>query len=413
MNSELSNVYQKIGSTICLLPFFNAFVKESAAGHSIQPCCMWTGDPHFSTSGRIGQDLNSDLMRDTRRLHAENRGDQVDGCFKCYQTEKQGYVSERLKANQTVSEYLSDTNDKLQEIIQNDFHVNRLFGLDYFPSRYCNLACITCFSEASTTREKLETRINLRDMVSDSSSYEDLHEILSTASYIALTGGESLDQPRVLQVIDQCISSGIAADLGLYIVTNLTRYNPYVYRKIEQFGKPRMTFSIDGTDSVFEYQRMGADWQQCERNFSRIVANHPQIAWTINYVVTAVSAVGIPAFLQWAYLNNIQDVIFTPVHGKDYLEIHALPPESAKKTLDRFNLVIESFETKADLADFANVITTARSFLDSYQYNAEMSDKFVRRMILEDIHRPDKYKLYDVIPELKKEYQDAQQHISS
>ena len=394
----LKDIYAKYGTDICLLPFFGAFVSEVES--QVVPCCNWYGT-NFVDDPSIQKNLNSDFFKEVRRAHAAGVGLELLGCQQCREAEQNFFGSLRTKTNELTVEYMEDALGMLDRIIENDYEVDGPVSIDYFPSRYCNLSCVTCYPMASTTREKHEKKF--QDVkLHDSMEFEDVIPVLQHAKMISFTGGETLQQPRVLQIIDRIINEGWAKDKEIYVVTNATKYNPYIYSKLEQFKKANVTFSVDGVRNAFEYQRMGAKWDTVSKNMKDIRANHPKIGYVLNYVVTSISWTSITQTLMWAHQNKIQDILFTHVKGKPHLEVNGMPWKRFDKEMKLYRMVREAL-IKEDPAikDFINVIIAVDDIWMSYQHDSQLSRELITMLKREDAARTDGMTYKDILPELE------------
>ena len=133
----------------------------------------------------------------------------------------------------------------------------------------CNLACVTCGPELSTTWRN-ELKIKGRDV------RPDLEEFIQTKlksldlthlREVRFWGGEpllTLTHKKILEYIKSCVDP---SQVKLMYNTNGTqRIDQDTKKLIEQFKFARISFSIDGIGSQFEYLRYPANWSQVEEN---------------------------------------------------------------------------------------------------------------------------------------------------
>lgn len=132
----------------------------------------------------------------------------------------------------------------------------------------CNLACVTCGPELSTTwRNELkivnnDIRPRLDEFLKnlDSIDFSDLKEI-------RLWGGEPLLTRTHVTILEHVLRQGRADQVRLMYNTNGTcRISDDVKRLIEQFKFARISFSIDGIGDRFEYLRYPAKWSEVRDN---------------------------------------------------------------------------------------------------------------------------------------------------
>jgi organic radical activating enzyme len=133
----------------------------------------------------------------------------------------------------------------------------------------CNLACVTCGPELSTTwRNELgikhiPVRPNIDQFLKTKLGSLDLTNLKE----IRMWGGEPLLTATHQQILEYIVEHGRAADIKLMYNTNGTRLIDEQTKKlIEKFKFARISFSIDAIDEQFEYLRYPAKWSEVENN---------------------------------------------------------------------------------------------------------------------------------------------------
>lgn len=387
---------------LCLYPFTHLFMTQLQTDSEYRlNCCSVNNNDEMHCNGSLIENYNSDYFRELRKAHYEGRGLDHPHCRVCKQSEMRTGTSARISNNKHFAKQLDfDFEQSIENMRQRDFNIliEDILSMEYMPSNYCNYACIMCSSFASTQRYQIDKNLGyaLEHKFSDYNPL-DLSELLENVYLLSFAGGETLLQPKVNKLIDEMIANG---KLGkkISILTNISRYDQHLYEKLEKFNKCFMTFSIDGTGKVIEYQRRFSKWENVSENFLKIRKNHPRIEYVINYVVTAVSAVGIPDFLHWAHDNDVQDIIFSPVKGVDFMGIDALPAH----IIDRLKSEMESITRlplKENIKDFQQAIDQALSLYDTYSHNSDFERAFLRRMREEDSTRRDGLTLKIIVPD--------------
>jgi len=133
----------------------------------------------------------------------------------------------------------------------------------------CNLACVTCGPEYSTTwRKELKLKhMNVRPHLDQffRNKIESLD--LSQLKEIRIWGGEPFLTNTHKQILEYVVEHGNPQNIRLMYNTNGTRLiDPYTKSLIEKFKFARISFSVDGVDAEFEYLRYPAKWQEVEQN---------------------------------------------------------------------------------------------------------------------------------------------------
>lgn len=142
----------------------------------------------------------------------------------------------------------------------------------------CNLACVTCGPELSTTwRNELgikhiPVRPNIDQFLKTKLDSLDLTNLKE----VRMWGGEPLLTATHQRILEYLVEHGRAADIKLMYNTNGTQIiNNQTKKLIEQFKFARISFSVDALDQQFEYLRYPAKWQQVQQNLMWWKANLP------------------------------------------------------------------------------------------------------------------------------------------
>ena len=145
----------------------------------------------------------------------------------------------------------------------------------------CNLACVTCSPEFSTTwRNELGIKnISIRPKIDQ---FLEIHLApldLSHLKEVRLWGGEPLLTNTHKQLLEYIITRTDASKIKLMYNTNGTRLiDNYTKKLIEKFKFCRISFSIDAINEQFEYLRYPAKWNEVENNLMWWKSNLPHNA---------------------------------------------------------------------------------------------------------------------------------------
>lgn len=176
-----------------------------------------------------------------------------------------------------------------------EFNLN---AIDLHWSSVCNLKCITCCPEQSSSIAKEErkpvwhTSTEAADTVIDKlvdNQYE-LNEIY-------MSGGEpSLinHNLRLLKRLDKNIDTSFRVNSNMMFDDN----NEFI-KELLKFKNVMFTISVDGMGDRFNYIRRGADWNTLLKNVSRMRETHADCRInSVFFVGTASSIIDIHAFFR-------------------------------------------------------------------------------------------------------------------
>jgi hypothetical protein len=253
--------------------------------------CCW-GDPVKYTS----IDFYNKNFSQLRNVNQEGQLP-LPYCRKCYAQEQTDKKSMRLG-------YLETHGDESSEPSLQYLDIN----IDYT----CNLACVTCGPDLSTTwRNELKIKsTNVRPHI-DNFIKEQLTTLdFSQLKEVRLWGGEPFLTNTHKDILQYIINQGYAHKIKLMYNTNGTQLIDNKTKKlIEQFKFARISFSIDAIGEKFNYIRYPANWLQVEQNLIWWKHNLPHNSM-LSLTVTAsiLNVLDLNEVTEWCRLNFDQSV---------------------------------------------------------------------------------------------------------
>ena len=388
-NNNLEDIYKELGKDVCLFPFFGAFYASNGptSSNTIMPCSLIKGDWPVENNS-LNQTRNNTAWKELRKNFIEKSCHDNPNCSSCSAAERFNGNSPRLLNNQFYTEHLTiDIVNEVKTIIKNDYQVDKIVSLDFFPSNYCNYECIMCGYTASSKRWKFENSIfNIKPEILINPVNKDFYSILDSVEFINFTGGETIMQKQVHELIDYLIEKDLAKNIIITLLTNASIYPTRLIEKFKLFKDVFYTISIDGVGDVIEYQRRGASWSKVEKNALKLWAT---LGCTINYVLTAVNVFGILDFLSWLDKHHIKDKIFISlVFNTEYLSISAIPPNLREPLLNKLQLARSINQ---------DIIDRVLEIFNQIEYQPSLLPEFIKYIKIED--SASKKTLAEVVPE--------------
>lgn len=191
-----------------------------------------------------------------------NRGIRASECHHCWRLEDLGVASRR---NSVLSEY----NFTVDNIVE-------LKSLDINVTWACNLACVMCGPQWSSTWSKeLGTKNVELDHLGRKSQKNNpfMGQLdLSQIERVHFNGGEPLINNNHLDVLQRLSNSKSLAGTSVSYNTNGTIIpDSAVIDLWSQAKLVKLYFSIDATEKAFEYIRWPAKWLQVASNMQQMV----------------------------------------------------------------------------------------------------------------------------------------------
>jgi hypothetical protein len=417
VNSE-QRIYQELGENICLAPFFGAFYQtnnvvsrsQDSIPNSVRPCSLITSnsrDYWNITDNSVSSSRNSPAWKQLRKHMLEGRFFDLEECRVCTSNECNGATSPRQSNIKFLTQFSAvDLIQQVREIEKNNYDSDMVISLDYYPSNFCNYSCIMCSPGASTQRLAYEIKINQADIkITLSPADPDFFDILETVQIINFTGGETVLQKQVFEIIDYLIAQDLAKNIVITLLTNASSSPSVLEQRFSHFKQVIYNVSIDGINKVIEYQRRGCSWPEVEKNALELMF-HSSISTVINYVLTAVNVLSSMDFVNWAYDHN-----FGPTDGnlqgsfinispvfQSYLGQGALTPELRSIALERLKSGLKRFNSNGPMdMYYISLVNAIISVIDTTTYNPQDHKEFIKYITKED--QVSVFTLREVVPE--------------
>jgi hypothetical protein len=285
-------------STFCVLPFTS--ITTSPNNHWRQ-CCV--SPPLIEHEGRYFSifEYNIEDMWN-HEFYKTLRMDLITGvknpaCDKCWKNEDSGAFSYRKKAN---SKNNSIDEKILTEVYENNGH------LDLHPKyivlkigNLCNLKCIMCNQVSSdkiedevvfwkSEKEQVPQWLDYIDQSDVSDEIRDVRSLslkstpekviaqlepaLSQCYELELVGGEAFVNPFTNDLLKYCIEKGIAKNISIQTISNLSLINKKQVELMKQFKSVDLTASFDHIDEDrFYFIRYPASYTTFRKNFDNLI----------------------------------------------------------------------------------------------------------------------------------------------
>ena len=219
-------------------------------------------------------------------------------CDRCWQVEKHGHKSRRHSA----IEFFNLPTEDRTVIFE---------GLDYSGTWACNLACIMCSPTFSSTWAS-ELSLSKTELIQIGRLFQKSNDFLDTVDIRSLkklhfNGGEPLLNNDHLALLEKLKDEDMLKNVFISYNTNATiTPSPRLVELWSQARLIKIFFSVDATDSAFEYIRWPAKWNQVQNNMLELKQTLPgNVMFGINSTVGCYNVFEIKQVWEW-FLNNIK-----------------------------------------------------------------------------------------------------------
>ncbi len=250
-------------SRFCYMPWYGLTL---AANGNVKPCCQLKtrereGDKQPKSNSILDQ-YNSPRIQEVRQSFLD--GEEHQDCGSCWSREDTVGASRRTWFNDKFKKYV-DTSIELTTNVEDPQWVQADINL----SNVCNLKCRMCGSWASNAwfeEEEILRQIDRRykrarpqQATLRQFGLSDLEEILpnlKNTARIDFKGGEPMLAKHHNQFLQWLIDEGLTK-INLFYTTNGTVRNPTILKMLSNFENVTISFSIEGTGSLYSYIRGG------------------------------------------------------------------------------------------------------------------------------------------------------------
>lgn len=224
------------------------------------------------------------------------QGQKPDACNRCWSAESVGHKSRRQSAI---------------EFYQTEFGDNTvvLESLDHSVTWACNLACVMCGPQSSSTWAA-ELSMTKPALAKIGKKYQKKNNFFEQIDFgnlkkLHFNGGEPLINNDHIDWLEKLDAQGILSDVFISYNTNASIYPSA--KLIDLWKRTRLVklfFSIDATEQAFEYVRWPAKWSAVEQNMLTMKKELPSnVMFGINTTVGTYNVFEVKAVKQWADQN--------------------------------------------------------------------------------------------------------------
>ena len=372
----------------CPEPFSNIFISTDG---NAAPCCVsgnWPLDKHTTHNIKDWKKAqNSSFFKGLRADLARGEGEYIDKyCTWCSDVEKSGNKSHR-------QHYVERLTEEELELIEKSYKD----GEDYDPpfikslqikalgGNYCNLSCHMCLASESSGLAHENRKLGIEDNHPGDRpakyffpwSQTGLEEYLKNTQVLKLVGGETLAIKQNYDTLKKCITSGIAKNIEVQIITNATMFPVFdnfdIFDYIPHFKKMTISCSVEVWGKQNDYIRYPSTWEETQKNIYKLNDTQAHVN-----VVSTVNALNV-----------------------GYLHMMDFPVHSFSSVVSRDNAFCIT-SIPPDIRKELKLLPQHVSLLESYDYDEKNMNKMLDIIRIRDAHRGTR--LTEVFPEWDRYY---------
>lgn len=404
---------------LCVSPYTKYDFRIHHHGFNVSACCNLDVDLAKNKG-------TTDLVDEVAA--AMDRREKHPACWRCYEEEERGHISERIRGL-----LLRDFDELESYDLQGFAPKEGEIGVKF--SNLCNLGCRSCQTSDSTTFEKI-TKLRLWNpgMSVDLSEMPEywnlLLETIEKKSQkiedliIHPIGGETFIQPGFHKLLDWLIEKDLAKRSRLRITTSLaTNISTELENKFIEFKRVELMGSVDSVGENYQHVRWPAKFEKVDQNLNiltRLYRTYPE-----KFPITAITPIFslnnvfylkeiLDYWNDWAEETKVPIYLHTMhLYRPEFLAVDILPNAYRGKLLEILSSCVNHpfFVTNNQMLSTVNeyVISTIeilkkdtgndRVFEDYLKFSADYdkrtrSDSFVGNKKLFELLTPEHVKIY-------------------
>lgn len=317
------------------------------------PCSFFTGYIKESDTFDLDSVWNGPERAELKRCVETDTP--IPGCKVCYKAEQHGLISRRLAGRQLYEEFHQDI----------DIELDSPQGLDYTVGNLCNLKCVICGPNNSSTWIPDYKKIYPLKFV-EHLKYDKFNQIETVNPELLKNiktlhfhgGGEPLMSDSHIRLLKQVKKIKGLGDVRVFYNTNGTqRASDELLALWEECRLVELYFSIDDVGPRFNYQRTGANWNEVIDNLKWYQENMPHNhMFNINCTWGYLNLYYLPELVDWHQSNFLTNRYSDPVNlifQRVIGNFNILHLSNCVK-----NILFKRFENYPQLTELVNSINT-------------------------------------------------------
>jgi hypothetical protein len=355
-----------MADTFCPIPWI---FQAARANGDIRVCCQANvtrnkgvirrpdGTAFNAGKDDLNESRNAELMKSMRLNMLA--GVWSDECGRCKQEEENGLVSRRSYENEQWRYSSAQARNETAQDGSIDLDKTPVRYYDLRFGNFCNLKCRMCGPTDSDSWYADWIKLTGSNVYEDTSGpvvikevngkfhtgeydwpkhepfWEQLERNISNIEHVYFAGGEPLIIERHYDFLERCVNQDAAKNIIVEYNTNMSTIPNRALNLWKQFKQVRIGASVDGKETMLEYQRYPAKWEKVLKNLQTVDALPSNIFAWMAFTVTAYNVNHMIDFMKWKLQesgfkkinsSNRRPIITHHVaHHPKHLNIRVLP----------------------------------------------------------------------------------------
>lgn len=346
--------------TFCSMAWDHQFIDPTGR---VKPCCRFA-EKFRPKDNNLNQKTLSevfygDFMNDVRDKMM--KGEQVEGCIRCYQEEAAGKRSLRER-------YHDNKDLPIDKLV--DIDNPKIGWIELAISNDCNLACRMCDSRYSWKWFKEEQEIfgkTYNEVEKSKSDIANIYPFIDNLVHVKFTGGEPLMTKDQWILVDKLLAERDCSEIFLNYSTNCTIMPKERWvEKWSKFKQVEFALSFDSANKQeSEYIRWPADYETTEAVTKRFLELKKSHGFNVllRSTISLLNVWYMPESMEWWWEHDEGLRIMNPTHltYPEILCVTVLPEHIKKRVTQKF----ENYQSKSQNVKINNALEYIKNFMNS------------------------------------------------
>jgi len=322
---EIDDTFSKVekfsNPAFCVLPFYGIEYP------SRKQCCL------IDYSKENIEQIKQKMISGIRPL----------ACYKCWNLEDQGIVSDRIIKNNLFDVVLNrDLKEIENKCINGDYNLLH-YKID--TNNTCNATCITCDGASSSAWINLEKHKGLSVNRHWNIKLEQIDIDYVNARAVNFRGGEPLLSKTNFQILQRLIDQKNTDCFISFTTNGSIQLSQEQVDMLKKFSRINFCLSIDGIEKTFEYLRYPLKWSTILDNIKQYRENNIELS--ASFTLSNINMLYYSQTVEWFGLNKIK-FINNSIYSPDYFRPTSLPKKIKDQIVDNNNLIFISTHNEND-----------------------------------------------------------------
>lgn len=369
-----------MSKTFCVLPWIHLATHPHGgvslcceADHTNNISHAYDGTPENKILKNLATDSIEDIMNcdSFKMVRTQMLNDQIpDACKPCFEKEKQGIESKRIRENKKFMHFTEDS-ARTRTAPLGRLHKFDMQFVELRLGNLCNLKCRSCNpASSSALRNDFRTIEQELDFINRYSGldhemfkwpeqidiWDNMFKLSEKVKVIYINGGEPMLIKRHWEFLQKLVDEDRAKDIELQYSTNGTVNNDLAWKLWPQFKKVTIMLSLDDLHERNHYVRYPAKWDDIMSFIEKL--NEHDIYWFVLQTVSAMNLFYVDEMMKWAEEQGTfvaHNFVYDPPH----LSINAIPKDKLEILLQRFDNtlpkeILQKFKQHANMGGEGN-----------------------------------------------------------